>query len=86
MRLPCLQEVWQALIVEELGCWRELNNWLQRILLAYVFGTDPVGQVKLSFAPEVHYQYLLGLFRSKEVLGGQVASLRHACSAAVSTS
>ena len=39
---------------EELDCWRELNNGLQHILLAYVFDTDLVGQVKLSFAPEVH--------------------------------
>ena len=53
-RLPCLQEVWQAIIGEELGCWGELDNRLQHIFLAYVFDTDLVGQVKLSFAPEVH--------------------------------
>ena len=53
-RLPCLQEVWQATIGEELDCWRELNNRLQRVFLAYVFDTDLVGQVKLSFALEVH--------------------------------
>ena len=39
---------------EELDIWRELNNGLQHILLAYVFDTDIVGQVKLSFGPEVH--------------------------------
>ena len=38
---------------EELDCWRELDNGLQHILLAYVFDTDLVGQAKLSFAPEV---------------------------------
>ena len=54
VRLPCLQEVWQAIIGEELDCCRELNNQLQHILLAYVFDTDLVGQVKLFFAPEVH--------------------------------
>ena len=32
----------------------ELNNRSQRVFLAYVFDTDLVGQVKLSFAPEVH--------------------------------
>ena len=53
-RLPCLQEAWQATIGEELDCWTELNNRSQRVFLAYVFDTDLVGQVKLSFAPEVH--------------------------------
>ena len=44
-RLPCLQEVWQATIGEELDCWRELNNRLQRILLAYVFDTASIAFV-----------------------------------------
>ena len=32
----------QATIGEELDCWRELNNRLQRILLAYVFDTASI--------------------------------------------
>ena len=87
MRLPCLQEVWQATIGEELDCSRELNNRLQRVFLAYVFDTDLVGQVNfLLHLKYISIQYLLGLFRSKEVLGGQVASLQQACSTVVSTS
>ena len=41
-------------IGKELDCWREPNNRLQRVFLAYIFDTDLVWQVKLSFAPEVH--------------------------------
>ena len=66
-RLPCLQEVWQATIGEELDCWRELNNRLQRILLAYVFDTASITFVCTRSTLAFVLSNLVGLFRSRSL-------------------